>query len=161
MTGLTLAAHGALDRGDAAVGTEDPGDDLGAAAAHVENADASARRRKTGKGTAKGELRFARAIDDEREHAEHAFRCFRELGPAPRVAHRARPHDANPLGRMAREVLGVIAETRERSLDGAPSELAQAASTTQLVPPRSKRLAMRPAATLPSRPGKEFSCQGT
>ena len=41
------------------------------------------------------------------------------------------------------------------------SELAQAASTTQLVPPRSKRLAMRPATTLPSKPGKEFSCQPT
>ena len=43
----------------------------------------------------------------------------------------------------------------------APSELAQAASTTQLVPPRSRRLAIRPAATLPSRPGNEFSCQPT
>ncbi len=43
----------------------------------------------------------------------------------------------------------------------APSELAQAASTTQLAPPRSKRLAMRPATTLPSRPGNEFSCQPT
>ena len=39
--------------------------------------------------------------------------------------------------------------------------LAQAASMTQLVPPRSRRLAIRPAATLPSRPGKEFSCQPT
>ena len=39
--------------------------------------------------------------------------------------------------------------------------LAHAASTTQFVPPRSSRLAMRPAATLPSKPGKEFSCHGT
>ena len=39
--------------------------------------------------------------------------------------------------------------------------LAQAASVTQLVPPRSRRLAMRPATTLPSRPGKVLSCQGT
>ena len=43
----------------------------------------------------------------------------------------------------------------------AASELAQAASTTQLVPPRSSRLAIRPAATFPSKPGKEFSCQPT
>ncbi len=43
----------------------------------------------------------------------------------------------------------------------APSELAQAASTTQLVPRRSSRLAIRPAATLPSRPGNELSCQPT
>lgn len=42
----------------------------------------------------------------------------------------------------------------------AASALAQAASTVQLVPPRSKRLAMRPATTLPSMPGKEFSSQG-
>lgn len=42
----------------------------------------------------------------------------------------------------------------------AASELAQAASTVQLVPPRSKRLAMRPATTLPSMPGKEFSSHG-
>ncbi len=41
------------------------------------------------------------------------------------------------------------------------NELAQAASTTQLVPPRSSRLAIRPATTLPSSPGKLFSCQGT
>ena len=46
-------------------------------------------------------------------------------------------------------------------VDGADSELAQAASTTQLVPPRSSRLAIRPATTLPSRPGNEFSCQAT
>ena len=43
----------------------------------------------------------------------------------------------------------------------APSEEAQAASTTQFVPPRFRRLAMRPAMTLPSRPGKEVSFQGT
>ena len=43
----------------------------------------------------------------------------------------------------------------------APSEEPQAASTTQLVPPRLKRLAMRPETTLPSRPGKELSCHGT
>ena len=40
-------------------------------------------------------------------------------------------------------------------------ELAQAASTVQFVPPRFKRLAIRPAMTLPSRPGKEFSSQRT
>ena len=39
--------------------------------------------------------------------------------------------------------------------------LAQAASVTQLVPPRSRRLAMRPATTLPSTPGKLLSCQPT
>ena len=43
----------------------------------------------------------------------------------------------------------------------APSEEPQAASTTQLVPPRLKRLATRPLTTLPSRPGKELSCHGT
>ena len=43
----------------------------------------------------------------------------------------------------------------------APIELAQAASMTQLVPPRSRRLAIRPAATFPRRPGNEFSCQPT
>ncbi len=42
----------------------------------------------------------------------------------------------------------------------AESALPQAASVTQLVPPRSNRLAMRPATTLPSRPGKLASCQG-
>ena len=41
----------------------------------------------------------------------------------------------------------------------ADNELAQAASTTQLVPPKSKRLAIRPAITLPNIPGKEFSSQ--
>ena len=39
-------------------------------------------------------------------------------------------------------------------------ELAQAASTTQLVPLKSKRLLILPATTFPRRPGKEFSCQG-
>ncbi len=43
----------------------------------------------------------------------------------------------------------------------APNELAHAASTTQFVPPRSKRFAMPPATTLPNRPGNEFSCQPT
>jgi len=43
----------------------------------------------------------------------------------------------------------------------APSELAHAASTTQFVPPRSNRLAIRPATTLPRSPGKEFSCHAT
>ena len=38
-------------------------------------------------------------------------------------------------------------------------ELAQAASTTQLIPPKLKRFATRPAMTLPSMPGKEFSSQ--
>ena len=38
---------------------------------------------------------------------------------------------------------------------------AQAASVTQLVPPRSSRLAMRPATTFPRRPGKVLSCHGT
>jgi len=41
------------------------------------------------------------------------------------------------------------------------SELAHAASTTQFVPPRSSLLAIRPATTLPSSPGKLFSCHGT
>ena len=39
-------------------------------------------------------------------------------------------------------------------------ELAQAASTTQLVPRKSRRLLILPATTLPRRPGNEFSCQG-
>ena len=39
----------------------------------------------------------------------------------------------------------------------AASELAHAASVTQLVPPRLKRLATRPATTLPRQPGKVFS----
>ena len=37
---------------------------------------------------------------------------------------------------------------------------AHAASVTQFVPPRSSRFAMRPATTLPSRPGNVLSCQG-
>ena len=41
----------------------------------------------------------------------------------------------------------------------AVSELAQAASSTQLVPPRFSRFATRPAITLPSIPGNEFSSQ--
>src|ERR1700722_13680644 len=43
----------------------------------------------------------------------------------------------------------------------AESELAQAASVTQLVPPKLKRLAIRPATTFPNKPGKVLSCQGT
>ena len=46
------------------------------------------------------------------------------------------------------------------AVDSAASELAQAASVTQLVPPRSSRLAIRPATTLPSSPGNVDSCQG-
>ena len=42
----------------------------------------------------------------------------------------------------------------------AAKEPAQAASTTQLVPPRSKRFATRPAMTLPNIPGNEFSTHG-
>ena len=42
----------------------------------------------------------------------------------------------------------------------AAREPAQAASTTQLVPPKSKRLAIRPEITLPNMPGNEFSSQG-
>ena len=45
--------------------------------------------------------------------------------------------------------------------DSAASEPAQAASTVQLVPCRSKRLAIRPVITLASRPGKVASCHGT
>ncbi|MBV6414851.1 MAG: hypothetical protein OMOMHJEC_02687 [Xanthomonadales bacterium] len=47
------------------------------------------------------------------------------------------------------------------AIASADSEDAQAASVTQLVPPRFSRLAMRPATTLPSRPGKLASCHGT
>ena len=43
----------------------------------------------------------------------------------------------------------------------AANDDAHAASVTQLVPPRSSRLAIRPATTLPSRPGKVLSCHGT
>ncbi len=39
-------------------------------------------------------------------------------------------------------------------------ELAHAASTTQFIPPRFRRLAIRPDMTLPSMPGKELSTQG-
>jgi hypothetical protein len=42
----------------------------------------------------------------------------------------------------------------------AASELAQAASTVPLYAPRSRRLAILPATTLPRKPGKEFSVQG-
>ena len=45
--------------------------------------------------------------------------------------------------------------------DNAENEDAQAASVTQFVPPISRRLAIRPATTLPSRPGKVLSCHGT
>ena len=38
---------------------------------------------------------------------------------------------------------------------------AHAASTMQLVPCKSSRLAIRPATTLARSPGKEFSCHGT
>ena len=47
------------------------------------------------------------------------------------------------------------------AMESAERVLAQAASVTQLVPRRSKRLAMRPATTLPSSPGKDDSCHGT
>ena len=47
------------------------------------------------------------------------------------------------------------------AMDRAENELAHAASVTQLVPPRSRRLAMRPATTLPSTPGNVDSCHGT
>ncbi len=40
-------------------------------------------------------------------------------------------------------------------------ELPHAASTTLLLPPRLNCLLIRPATTLPRRPGKEFSCHGT
>ena len=46
-------------------------------------------------------------------------------------------------------------------MERALNVLAQAASVTQFVPPRSKRFAIRPATTLPSTPGKVLSCQGT
>ena len=46
-------------------------------------------------------------------------------------------------------------------IEMAENELAQAASVTQLVPPRSRRLAMRPATTFPRRPGNVDSCHGT
>ena len=46
-------------------------------------------------------------------------------------------------------------------IDSDAMELAQAASVTALVPRRSKRFAMRPATTFPSRPGNDDSCHGT
>ena len=42
----------------------------------------------------------------------------------------------------------------------AAKEPAQAASTTQFVPPKLNRLAIRPAITLPNMPGNEFSSHG-
>ena len=45
-------------------------------------------------------------------------------------------------------------------IEMAANELAQAASVTAFEPPRSRRLATRPATTLPSRPGKLASLQG-
>ena len=47
------------------------------------------------------------------------------------------------------------------AIDMAEKVEAHAASVTQLVPPRSRRFAIRPATTLPSTPGKVLSCQGT
>jgi hypothetical protein len=47
------------------------------------------------------------------------------------------------------------------AMDRADRLLAQAASVTQLVPPKSRRLAMRPATTLPKIPGNELSCHST
>ena len=49
--------------------------------------------------------------------------------------------------------------SRCNALCNADSELAHAASTTKLQPPRSSRLATRPATTLPSRPGNVLSIQ--
>ena len=39
----------------------------------------------------------------------------------------------------------------------AESDAAQAASTTELMPPKSKRFVIRPEITFPNIPGKEFS----
>ena len=39
------------------------------------------------------------------------------------------------------------------------NEAAQAASTTEFIPPRSNRLVIRPEMTFPNKPGKEFSFQ--
>ena len=39
------------------------------------------------------------------------------------------------------------------------NEAAQAASTTEFIPPKSKRLVIRPDITLPNIPGNEFSFQ--
>ncbi len=43
----------------------------------------------------------------------------------------------------------------------APNELAQAASITQLIPPKFRRLAIRPATMLANIPGKAFSSHFT
>ena len=43
----------------------------------------------------------------------------------------------------------------------APKELAQAASTTQFVPPKLRRLAILPATTFANIPGKAFSSHFT
>ena len=61
-------------------------------------------------------------------------------------------------------VIIISARYSRRSLTAifkAESEAAQAASTTQLVPLKFRRLAIRPAMTLPNIPGKEFSSQPT
>ncbi len=47
------------------------------------------------------------------------------------------------------------------AVESAAKELAQAASVMWLVPCRSNLLAIRPAITLPSRPGKVDSCHGS
>ena len=47
------------------------------------------------------------------------------------------------------------------AMDSAENVDAHAASVTQLVPCRSRRFAIRPAITLPSRPGKLASCHST
>ena len=47
------------------------------------------------------------------------------------------------------------------AIDSALNVEAHAASVTQLVPPKFSRFAIRPATTLPSKPGKLASCQGT
>src|SRR3990167_9347130 len=47
------------------------------------------------------------------------------------------------------------------AMDNAANDVAHAASTTQLVPPKLNRLATRPATTLPNNPGKVASCHGT
>ena len=43
----------------------------------------------------------------------------------------------------------------------APKELAQAASTTQFIPPKSRRFAIRPEITFANIPGKAFSSHCT
>ena len=47
----------------------------------------------------------------------------------------------------------------EIAIDNAPKELAQAASTIQFMPPKSKRLAILPATILASIPGKALGDQ--